>query len=199
MPPPLQDAERAARAAARAVNDAAAAATKQATGTTSRHHGVHWDSGEGKWHVQVKHGGKVIHSGWFDADKEDDAGKEADKWMRANRKEGHRLWKLNFDSDGERVERQSTDSSKFRGVHKVKKTGRWEARIWDGKDLNLGNFATQKEAAEDSEYDVKALELGKPTNFNQYGECNPEVHGKVVPQHDKRDGRGTSPRPRGRR
>ncbi len=58
-------------------------------------------------------------------------------------------------------------------------------------------FATQEEAAE--AYDARALELGKPTNFDQYGVCNPEVHGKVpvVPQHDKADGRGRSPRPHG--
>ena len=118
--------------------------------------------------------------------------------MRANRKKGDKYYILNFDSDGEPVERRlSTDSSKFRGVHKVKKSGRWQAQIWDGRIVNLGTFATQKEAAK--AYDVRALELGKPTNFSQYGECNPEVHGKVLPQHDKWDVRGTSPRPRGRR
>ncbi len=43
------------------------------------------------------------------------------------------------------------------------------------------------------------LELGKPTNFDQYGVCNPAVKGKVVPrpQHDKWHGRGIPPRPRG--
>ena len=195
MPPPLQDAERAARAAARAVNDAAAAATKEATGKTSKYHNVSWDSGWSKWRVKIYDGGTVIHLGDFE--EEDDAGKEVDKWMRASRKKGDKLWKLNFDSDGERVERQSTDSSKFRGVTKVKKTGNWQAQIRDGHRVYIGTFATQEEAAK--AYDVKALELGKPTNFSQYGECNPEVNGKVVPQHDKWDVRCRPPRPRGRR
>ena len=141
----------------------------------------------------------MIYLDRFDVDKEDDAGRRADEWMRESRKKGDKLWKLNFDSDNERVERLSTDSSKFRGVSKVKRTGRWRATIWDGHKVNLGTYATQEEAAK--AYDVKALELGRPTNFSQYGECNPEVNGKVVPQHDKwdSDGRGTSPRPRGRR
>ena len=46
---------------------------------------------------------------------------------------------------------------------------------------------------------VRALELGRPTNFSQYGECHPAPNGKVVPQHDKEDDRGRPPRPHGRR
>ena len=69
--------------------------------------------------------------------------------------------------------------------------------LWDGTAKNIGTFATEKEAAK--AYDARALKLGKPTNFDQYGECNPEVHGKVVPQHDKADGRhgDRPPRPHG--
>jgi hypothetical protein len=89
-----------------------------------------------------------IHLGYFD--EEDAAGKEVDKWMRDNRKKGDPLRKLNFDSDGELAERQSTDSSnlKYCGVCKVRKTGRWKARIWDGTSQCIGTFATEKEAAE---------------------------------------------------
>jgi hypothetical protein len=84
-------------------------------------------------------------------------------------------------------------------VSKVKKTGNWVARIRDGtSQVNIGTFTTQKAAAE--AYDARALELGMPTNFNQYGECNPAPNGKVVPQHDKWDDRhdGRPPRPHGR-
>ena len=78
----------------------------------------------------------------------------------------------------------------------MKRTGRWIAQICDGtRKEKVGTFATEKAAAE--AYDLRALELGKPTNFSQYGECNPEVKGKVVPQHDKWDGRGCPPRPHG--
>ncbi len=80
----------------------------------------------------------------------------------------------------------------------MKKTDRWQARIWDGTSQGcIGTFTTEKEAAE--AYDAKALKLGKPTNFNQYGECNPAPNGKVVPQHDKWDDRHDAipPRPRG--
>ena len=194
MRPPLQDAERAARAAARAAKAAPAAATKAASGKTSRHHYVSWNSAVGQWHAQIYHGSAPIHLGYFDD--QDAAGKEADKWTRKHRKEGDPLWKLNFDSDGALAERHSTDSSKYYGVSKVKRTGRWQARIRDGtSQVTIGTFATQEAAAE--AYDARALELGKPTNFNQYGECNPEVHGKVVPRHDKEDDRGIPPRPHG--
>jgi hypothetical protein len=194
--PPLQDAERAARAAVTAANDAAAAATKATSGKTSRHRGVHWSIEMGQWHAQVRHGSAPIYLGLFD--EEDDAGREVDKWTRKHRKEGDKLRKFNFGSDGELAERQSSDSSKYRGVYPVKKTGRWQAQIWDGtRQVQLGTFATQEGAAE--AYDARALKLGRPTNFNQYGECNPEVKGKVVPQHDKWDDRddGRPPRPRG--
>jgi hypothetical protein len=158
--PPLQDAERAARAAVTAANDAAAAATKATSGKTSRHRGVSWRPDVCKWEAKVRH----IHLGYF-AD-QDDAGREVDQWTRDNFMKGDPLRKLNFDSDG---------TSK----------------------VNIGTFATQEGAAE--AYDAMALELGRPTNFNQYGECNPEVKGKVVPQHDKWDDRddGRPPRPRG--
>jgi hypothetical protein len=194
--PPLQDEEHAARAAARAAKAAAPAATKAATGKTSRHLNVCWHSGEGKWRAQVWGGSTPIHLGYFDD--QDAAGKEADKWTREKHKEGDPLRKLNFDSDGELAELHSTDSSKYRGVYPEKKTGRWVARIWDGtSQVSIGTFATQEEAAK--AYDARALALGKPTNLNQYGECNPAPNGKVVPQHDKWDGRhgGIPPRPRG--
>ncbi len=187
----LQDAERAARAAVRATGEAAAAATKAASGKTSRHHNVHWSIEMGQWHAQVSHRKAPIHLGYFDD--QDAAGREADKWTRKHRKEGDKLRKLNFGSD---AERQSSDSSKYCGVHKVKITGRWVARIKNGTLEHIGTFDTEKEAAE--AYDVRALELGKPTNFNQHGECHPAPNGKVVPQHDKADGRGRSPRPHGR-
>jgi hypothetical protein len=168
--PPLQDEERAARAADRAAKAAPAAATKAASGRTSKHHNVSWSSRAGQWRARVWDGNTPIHLGYFD--EEDDAGREVDKWTRDNRKEGDKHWKFNFGSDGVLAERQSSDSSKYRGVYPVKKTGRWQASIWDGtSQVNIGTFATQEGAAE--AYDARALELGRPTNFNQYGECNP--------------------------
>jgi hypothetical protein len=192
----LQDAERAARAAVIAPNEAAAAATKAATGKTSRHHSVSWCSTSNKWVVVVWDGSKYIHLGYFDD--QDDAGREVDQWTRDSVMKGDPLRKLNFDSDGELAERHSTDSSKYRGVYPEKKTGKWIARIQHGTLEYIGTFATEKAAAK--AYDARALKLGKPTNFNQYGECNPAPNGKVVPQHDKWDGRpdGRPPRPHGR-
>ena len=194
---PLQDEERAARAAVIAPNEAAAAATKAASGRTSKHHNVSWSSSNNEWHAQAKHRSTTIHLGFF-AD-QDDAGRAVDKWTRKKYKEGDPRRKLNFDSDGELAERHSTDSSKYCGVYKDKRSGKWLARIKHGTLEYIGTFATEKAAAE--AYDAKALKLGKPTNFDQYGACNPEVDGKVVPQHDKADGRhnGLPPRPHGRR
>jgi hypothetical protein len=138
-------------------------------------------------------GSKQIHLGYFDD--QDAAGREVDKWTRDNRKEGDPLRKFNFGSDGELAERHSTASSKYHGVYKVKKTGKWLARIKHGTLEYIGTFATEKAAAE--AYDARALKLGKPTNFDQYGVCHPAPNGKVVPQHDTWDGGDRPPRPHG--
>lgn len=54
--------------------------------------------------------------------------------------------------------REVAKESKYRGVHLCKSTGRWRATIkYQGKQLNLGRFNTDIEAARC--YDEKAKEL----------------------------------------
>lgn len=64
------------------------------------------------------------------------------------------------------------NTSKFRGVTKHRRSGRWEAHIWIGKGVNkqiyLGGYEKEEHAAE--AYDMAALKtkgFETPTNFSK--------------------------------
>ena len=165
----MQEEERAARA----VRNDEAAASKEATGKTSRFFGVYWDKRTRKWHATVWHGGKMHHIGYYDD--EVDAARAVDKWLVANRRRP-----VNLDADGKPLEWQTTYASIYVGVHKHR--GKWQAQIRvSGKREYRGTYRTQKEAA--LAYDRRARQVGKGTNFRLDGTCN-ELgrRGKVVTQ-----------------
>ena len=79
------------------------------------------------------------HIGYYDI--EADAAQAVDDWLWKNYREGPE----NFDAEGNRIVRQSTDSSIYRGVSWHKRDRKWAARIKvDQKTENLGNFDTPK-------------------------------------------------------
>ena len=62
--------------------------------------------------------------------------------------------------------KQAGRSSRYKGVHRVKRTGKWQAYInLKGKRRNLGTFATEEEAA--GAYDAAAREL-----FGEFARLN---------------------------
>jgi hypothetical protein len=165
----LQEEERAARA----VRGDEAAATKEATGKTSRFYGVYWNKQFRRWLAHVWHGGKVHNIGLYDD--EVDAARAVDKWLVANRRR-----RVNLDADDKPLEWQTTYASIYVGVHKHK--GKWQANIKVGNKLEThGSFDTQKEAA--LAFDRRARQVGRGTNFRKDGTCN-ELgrRGKVVTQ-----------------
>ncbi len=170
----MQEGERAARI----TKGNEAAATKEATGKTSRFFGVTWDKRERRWKACVWRGGKYHHIGWYDD--EVAAAREVDKWLSDNGQ-----GPVNLDDKGKPLEWQTNYASIYVGVHKDR--GRWRARITvRGEKESPGMFDTQKEAA--LAYDRRAREVGKGTNFRKDGTCNELVRGKVVPQVEDEPG-----------
>ena len=171
----MQEGERAARI----TKGNEAAATKAATGKTSRFCGVTWDKRERRWRAQVCRGGKIHEIGYYDD--EVAAARAVDKWLRAN---GQRP--VNLDADDKPLEWQTNYASIYVGVRKDR--GKWRARIRvHGKYENLGLYRTQKEAA--LAFDRRAREVGRGTNFRKDGTCN-ELgrRGKVVTQVEDEPG-----------
>ncbi len=166
----MQEGERAARA----VRSDEAAASKEATGKTSRFFGVYWSKQISKWHAQVSCGGKLHHIGvYYD---EVAAARAVDKWLLANKRR-----RVNLDDKDMPLEQTSkTYASIYVGVYKNNDS--WIARIQVGdKSENLGTFRTQKDAA--LARDRRAREVGRGTNFRKDGTCNELGRkGKVVPQ-----------------
>jgi hypothetical protein len=74
----LQEGERAARA----VRGDEAAATKKATGKTSRFFGLYWNKQARRWHAVAGRGGKLHTIGLYDD--EVAAARAVDKWLVAN-------------------------------------------------------------------------------------------------------------------
>ena len=56
-------------------------------------------------------------------------------------------------------------SSKYKGVHFYKRTGKWQSSIQAGKRLHLGFFDTEKEAAKAYDFMAKKLR-GEYANTN---------------------------------
>jgi hypothetical protein len=165
----LQEEERAARA----VRNDEAAATKKATGKTSRFFGVTWHPKRRRWEANVWRGGKMHHIGVYDD--EFAAARDVDKWLVANERR-----RVNLDADDKPLEWQTKYASIYVGV--TKDGGKWRARIKvDGKWESPGTYVTQKEAA--LAFDRRAREVGRGTNFRNDGTCNELGRkGKVVPQ-----------------
>ena len=71
--------------------------------------------------------------------------------------------------DNADITKRTTRSSRFRGVTKHRRSGRWEAHIWvkaSGKQVYLGGYEVEEHAAE--AYDVAAIKCKGPkvkTNF----------------------------------
>ena len=171
----MQEGERAARA----VRNDEAAASKEATGKTSRFFGVYWDKQARRWHAVVRRGDKLHFVGLYDD--EVAAARGVDKWLSDK---GER--RVNLDADDKPLEWQTTYASIYVGVHKHK--GKWQALIKVGGTLEPhGTFATQKEAA--LAFDRRARQLGRGTNFRKDGTCNElGARGKVVPQREDEPG-----------
>ncbi len=159
--------------AARAVRSDEAAASKKATGKTSRFFGVNWDKQSRRWHAQVWRGGKKHYIGYYDDDV--DAAREVDKWLSDN---GRR--RVNLDADDKPLEWQTNYASVYVGVYK--NGGNWQARIKVRGTLeDLGTYRTQKEAA--LAFDWRARLLRRGTNFRLDGTCNElGKRGKVLTQ-----------------
>ncbi len=156
-----------------------AAASKEATGKTSRFFGVYWDKHGRRWHARVWHGGKKHTIGYHDD--EVAAARAVDKWLSDK---GVR--RVNLDADDKPLEWQKTYASIYVGVYKNK--GKWQAHIKVGNKLEThGTFVTQKEAA--LAFDRRARLLGRGTNFRLDGTCN-ELgrRGKVLTQVEDEPG-----------
>ncbi len=166
----------AAELAARAASAAHAAASTAEIGKSSEFYGVTWHAGKGKWIANVWRGGTAHHIDSYDI--EADAARAVDDWLWENYHEGPE----NFDAEGNRIVRQSTDSSIYRGVSPGTRKGSWKAQIKvDNKLESLGTFDTEEEAAE--AFDERAWQLGRHTNFRFDGTRNNlGANGKVVPQ-----------------
>ncbi len=165
-----------AELAARDARAAQAAASTAAIGKSSEFYGVTWKANMHKWEACVGRGGRTRHIDYCDI--EADAARAVDDWLSEHYGEEP----FNFDANGNRIVRQSTDSSIYRGVFWCKRDRQWKATIKvSGKTENLGAFGTQEEAAE--AFDERAWELGRGTNFRFDGTRNNlGANGKVVPK-----------------
>ena len=165
-----------AELAARDARAAQAAASTAAIGKSSEFYGVTWKANMHKWEACVGRGGRTRHIDYCDI--EADAAKAVDDWLSEHYGEEP----FNFDANGNRIVRQSTDSSIYRGVTWDKSRGKWRATIKvSGKTEVIDRFDTQEEAAK--AYDKRAWELDRPTNFTFDGTLNNLGRdGKVVPQ-----------------
>ncbi len=138
-----------------------AAASKEATGKTSRFYGVYWNKEKRMWQARVWHSGKMHTIGHYDDDVA--AARAVDTWLLANGQQ-----RVNLDADDTPLEWQTNYASIYVGVHN---TYGWQVRIKvDGKYENLGTYKTQKEAA--LAFDRRAREVGRGTNFRNDGTCN---------------------------
>ena len=95
----------AAELAARVSRAAQAAASTAAIGKSSEFYGVTWHAGAQKWEAYVRRGGTKHHIDYYDI--EADAAGAVDDWLWKNYREGPE----NFYANGNRIVRQSTDSS----------------------------------------------------------------------------------------
>jgi hypothetical protein len=165
----------AAELAARAASAARAAASTAEIGKSNEFSHVTWHAGQGKWIASVWHGGTRHHIDYYDVEK--NAARAVDDWLSEHGED-----RVNFDAKGNRIVRQSTDSSIYRGVTWHKRDRKWVVKITvDNKTENLGTFDTQEEAAK--AYDKRAWELDRPTNFTFDGTRNNlGADGKVVPK-----------------
>ena len=130
---------------------------------SSKFFGVGFNKRNKKWRARVLHNGTTVDLGRA-FKTEIAAAKAVDVWLREN----GRAAEANFDESGSFVPRVLTKSSKYRGVSWSKSHNQWKAQITvAGKDERLGLFDDEAEAAR--AFDVRAAELGRPTNFDLNG------------------------------
>ena len=151
-----------AELAARAASAAQAAASTAEIGKSSEFYGVTWFAPAKQWRAYVWRGGTTHHIAYCDI--EADAARAVDQWLWENYREGP----VNFDAEGNRVVRQSTNASIYKGVTPGTRKGSWKAQIYvSGRPEHLGTFDTQREAA--LARDERARQLGRGTNFRADG------------------------------
>jgi hypothetical protein len=176
---------------------AAAREAAAAVGRWSQYRGVSWDSRGGKWLVQIWHGGKQHHLGYF-AD-EEEAARAYDAQARELKGDAARL---NFPAAGEMQDEKRSKyrtaaqivaaheaaaatggRSRYRGLSWDSRGGKWEVKIrHGGKQHNLGYFADEEEAAR--AYDAQARELkggAAQLNFPAAGERQGKKRSKARP------------------
>ncbi len=163
----------------------------EAAGGTSRHRGVSWNEGKGKWQAQLTVDGKEQHIAYFE-----DEEAAARAWDDALREHGLQEERgLNFPREGERswadieAERRATrernlatvlgrraegrSDSPFRGVSWDEQTGKWHARLQvDGTQQHPGYFEDEKDAARawDDAVRERGLVDKRGVNFPRDGE-----------------------------
>ncbi len=130
---------------------------------SSKFWGVCWDFCNKRWKASFRHNGRVVNlKGTFATDRE--ASDAVDNFLRQNGRPNE----TNHDENGDFRPQALPKSSKFRGVGWRKDKGQWEACIRvAGKTEHLGYFDDEAEAAR--AFDVRAAELGRPTNFDLNG------------------------------
>ena len=134
-------------------------------GGTSKYKGVHYSKRRKEWVTQVNHKGKLVYIGYFK--NEDDAAIAYNKYAR--KFFGELCYLNEIEKDNSAVEtpigksdtlqrRKKSDkhTSRYKGVHLS--NNKAVAKMWkDGKDVYLGSFDTEIEAAK--AYNEKAKEL----------------------------------------
>jgi len=133
--------------------------SKSVNGSSSRFLGVNLEKSCNKWRAQILYKGRKIHLGLFSI--EEDA---ARTYNQAASKYFGEFAKLNKttplfpDQEWKPSILVDRNSSGFRGVSFIKRSGRWRASVKQGgKPKHLGCFTTAIEAAK--AYDAKAIEL----------------------------------------
>ncbi len=139
------------------------------TSKTYQYKGVRRASKGDKWQAYITYEKKQLHIGHFQT--------EIEAAIAYNRKSFELFGDVsllnNVEDTGSKIEKSTRDNktSKFRGVHlcSVSKK-KWIAEIYhNGKDINIGRFNTEIEAAK--AYNEKAIELkGDKAKINIIGE-----------------------------